>query len=444
MKLFDIAYKDMLRSFRSAFLLVFMFGIPLFVTGMFYIMFGNLKGQEAQAFQPPITQVVIANLDTGSDDLAQGLAASLPPGSQVRSLGVLVVQALQSPELAQSIQVNLAADAAAAHTAVDSHTAGVALIIPADFSAQFANPNGASTVELYQDAGLSIGPQMVQAILSQLTESLSNVQITVRLMMEHTGAAGSNDPASTGQIYLAASQAFVALGQNRAENLLEVRSAAPAVEKSATSARQTMMTSLIGPIMGGMMIFFAFFTAASCAQTILKEEEEGTLPRLFTTPTPAATILQGKFLAVGLTVLVQISVLLGVSALVFGIPWGSLASVTLTVVGTVAAATGFGICFTSMLKTTRQGGTITGGLLTMTGMLGMLPVFTNSIPGSSSALGIVSRLVPQGWAVNGLLLGMRSGSLAAAALNLLGLLGWSVGLMAIGLWRFSKRYAKES
>ena len=38
--------------------------------------------------------------------------------------------------------------------------------------------------------------------------------------------------------------------------------------------------------MGGMMIFYAFFTGASTGQTILQEEEEGTLPRLFTTPTP--------------------------------------------------------------------------------------------------------------------------------------------------------------
>ncbi len=76
--------------------------------------------------------------------------------------------------------------------------------------------------------------------------------------------------------------------------------------------------------MGGMTIFYAFFTGASTAQTILKEDEEGTLPRLFTTPTTQATILGGKFLAVGLTVVVQMIVLLILGRLIFGIHWGSL------------------------------------------------------------------------------------------------------------------------
>ena len=51
--------------------------------------------------------------------------------------------------------------------------------------------------------------------------------------------------------------------------------------------------------MGGMTIFYAFFTGTSTAQTILREDEDGTLPRLFTTPTSQATVLGGKFLAVG-------------------------------------------------------------------------------------------------------------------------------------------------
>ena len=43
MKVFDIALKDLTRSFRSTFAVVFMLGVPLLVTGMFYFMFGNIK-----------------------------------------------------------------------------------------------------------------------------------------------------------------------------------------------------------------------------------------------------------------------------------------------------------------------------------------------------------------------------------------------------------------
>ena len=42
MKAIDIALKDLTRSFRSAFAVIFMFGVPLLMTGMFYLMFGNM------------------------------------------------------------------------------------------------------------------------------------------------------------------------------------------------------------------------------------------------------------------------------------------------------------------------------------------------------------------------------------------------------------------
>ncbi len=64
MKSLDIAFKDMTRSFRSAFALIFMFGVPLLMTGMFYLMFGG-SGNNNQGFSIPVTKVVIANLDTG-------------------------------------------------------------------------------------------------------------------------------------------------------------------------------------------------------------------------------------------------------------------------------------------------------------------------------------------------------------------------------------------
>ena len=44
MKIIDIALKDLTRSMRSTFAILFMFGVPLLVTGMFYFMFGNIFG----------------------------------------------------------------------------------------------------------------------------------------------------------------------------------------------------------------------------------------------------------------------------------------------------------------------------------------------------------------------------------------------------------------
>ena len=81
--------------------------------------------------------------------------------------------------------------------------------------------------------------------------------------------------------------------------------------------------AIVAPIMGGMMIMYAFLTGASTAQSILREDEERTLACLFTTPTDRSTILTGKFLAVFLTVLIQVVTLIVVSHLIFGIDWGA-------------------------------------------------------------------------------------------------------------------------
>jgi ABC-2 type transport system permease protein len=193
--------------------------------------------------------------------------------------------------------------------------------------------------------------------------------------------------------------------------------------------------------MGGMMIFYAFFTGATTAQSILKEEEERTLPRLFTTPTPQAAILSGKFLAVFLTVLVQVVVLIVVSRLIFDIRWGQPGLVALAAAGIVLIASTFGICINSFLKTTKQGGVLFGGVLTVTGMLGMISIFAMNSPVAARLGDTVSLLVPQGWAVRGLFQVMNGAPAGAVRLTALAMLAWSTAFFVIGVWRFNRRYA---
>ena len=70
MKSLAIACKDLTHSFRSTFAIIFMFGVPLMVTGLFYLMFGSLSADEA-GFNLPPTKVVIVNLDAGDPQAGQ-------------------------------------------------------------------------------------------------------------------------------------------------------------------------------------------------------------------------------------------------------------------------------------------------------------------------------------------------------------------------------------
>jgi ABC-2 type transport system permease protein len=427
MKIFDIAFKDMTRSFRSAFALIFMFGVPLLMTGMFDLMFGG-STDNAQGFSVPVTNVVVANLDAGGPAF-EAIKTQFPGGSQANSLGDVILGTLQDKSFANLLEISLASSAETARTEVDSQKAGVALIIPADFSQQFSALHGQATIELYKDPTLTLGPSIVQSIMTQFMDNMSGAKVAVEVVTKQTG---STDPVMIGQVvsqYMASTPAG-----DPTTMLLDIHNTA------TTPQPANALVTIVGPIMGWLTIFYAFFTGASTAQSILREDEEGTLPRLFTTPTSHATVLGGKFLAVGLTVLVQMTVLLILGHFIFGISWGALVPVSLVTLGTILAAATFGIFLNSLLKSTKQAGLIFGGLLTVLGFVGGLPVFA---AGSSSVDTFVkvSLIEPVGWAVQGLLKVMKGSQAQDILLTFGVLVAWSIAFFVVGVLRFQKRYA---
>ena len=113
MKILDIALKDLTRSFRSAFAVVFMFGVPLLVTGMFYFMFGNIADEGG--FNLPKTRVIIANLDEGGPKF-QVNPKNIPGGKKADTMGDLIVSILESDEVTDLIEVKLTDSAESARS----------------------------------------------------------------------------------------------------------------------------------------------------------------------------------------------------------------------------------------------------------------------------------------------------------------------------------------
>ena len=433
MKAIDIAIKDLTRSFRSTFAIVFMFVVPLLVTGMFYFMFGNTaKNGE---FDLPRTKVVIANMDAGGPKF-QINPKNIPGGWKAETMGDLIVSILESDEMADLIEVTHASDAQTARASVDNQDAQVAIVIPPDFSKQFADVDGKAVIEFYQDPTLTIGPAIMRTILNRFLDSMAGIKIAVNVFMDETN---SSQYALLGQVVQGYLDTSLALSEDPAAELLDAR--APAgIRNNAEEKTQNLLLTIIGPIMGGMMIFYAFFTGTSTAQSILKEEEERTLPRLFTTPTRQATILTGKLLSVFMTVAVQVIVLLVASRLIFGIQWGEPFQVGLVALGIIFSASSFGIFVNSFLKTTKQGGVVFGGVLSVTGMIGMMSIFTMNSSGAAAMSGTVSLLVPQGWAIHGLMQSMNGEPVGQLLISFLVLLGWSAAFFVIGVMRFNRRY----
>lgn len=97
MKIVDIAFKDLKRTFLSAFSLVMMFGAPLLITGLLYFAFGGLTKGGA-GFNMPVTKAQVVNLDQPGS-LNSGFAA-----------GKMLVQFLQDPSLSDVLAISQAND----------------------------------------------------------------------------------------------------------------------------------------------------------------------------------------------------------------------------------------------------------------------------------------------------------------------------------------------
>ncbi|MBI3161334.1 MAG: ABC transporter permease [Chloroflexi bacterium] len=431
MKSLDIALKDMTRSFRSFYAVVFMFGIPLLVTGMFYFMFGRIA--DNGEFSLPKTKVIVANMDEGGPKFNVD-TDNVPGGEDADTMGELIVGILESEDMADLIVVTHAPSPAAARAAVDNQTQQVAIIIPVDFSEKFADVDEDASIEFYQDPTLNFGPRIIRAILNRFTEGMAGVKIAINVFLDE---AKPEDEIYVGEVVQRYLKLSLAEEEDLEGELLDVR---VPVKEDAAAKSENLLIRIVGPIMGGMMIFYAFYTGTSTGQSILQEEEERTMPRLFTTPTSQTTILSGKFLSVFMTVSVQVIVLLVVAKYIFGIRWGAPLAVVISATGIIFSASSFGIFVNSLLKDTKNGGVIFGGLLTVTGMVGMINAFSGKVT-TSAQFGDVSLLVPQGWAVLSLTQAMHHQPISSLLFTMSILLAWGAFFFIAGVWRFNKRYA---
>ncbi|HLB47266.1 MAG TPA: ABC transporter permease [Anaerolineales bacterium] len=421
MKVIDIALKDLLRSFRSLFAVGMMFVAPLLITGIIYFAFGGLRGGDG-APDLPVTNVVVVNLD---EPLADG-----------QNLGALLVEFLKDEQLAELITATEMNDEASARAAIDRQEAGVVVIIPTDFSAAVAAPDGRATLTLIHDPTLTLGPSIVRDIISQFADAFSGVKIALNVAGDQLADRGvESDP--TMQMTVArryAAWAAESGGEAASGTIPGLNVQSP----GAASSDDDPIAEIMAGIMAGMLIFFSFYGGAYTAQSILREDEEGTLARLFTTPTPRAVILGGKFVSVFITVAVQAVVLMTASALAFGVRWGQPIPVTLMVVGLVVVATGLGLFLVSFVKTTRQSGPVIGGVLTMTSMVGGL--FSTGVR-MPAAFDTITLFMPQGWALRGWRLAQEGAGAGDVLLPFAVMAALGVLFFALGAMNFRKRFA---
>lgn len=426
MKVFDIAFKDMLRSFRSAFAVGMMLVAPLLQTGLIYAAFGGLLNQsENQEMSIPVIAVQVVNRDLGA-----------PAGDL--NAGDMLVDLFNDDRLQSIFAVSVAEDEAAARAAVDRQEAAAALFIPADFTRAALTPGKQAQITVYEDPALTFGPGLVREVVDQFLDGFSGGQIAASALREQFAAQG-HAPDSALEQQIMTGYGIWLQSISSAQGLdLPVDIAPPARDAAPESTGSDQRTSFLGPVMVGMMILFVFFGAALTAQTIVTEQEEGTLARMLTTPTPAAVILGGKLAAVFLTLIVQTLVLIALSALVFGINWGNPLTILLASVGMVISAAGFGVLLLSFIKTSRQAGPVIGGVVTFTAMLSGL--MTTGLPSVPSFFEMTGLALPQGWALRAFRLALSGAAPHEVIVPLLVMLAFGIIFFMAGARVFRARF----
>jgi len=417
-----IAFKDLRSTWRNVPALMMMLAAPLALSALLGFAFGG----GSSGFSIAATKVAVVDLDRAP-------AASAPGAAAQTSVGQTVVGIMKSKDLKDLLTVTSKPTVTAARTSVDDGKDAVAVIIPADLSKAIfgTNTTARSAIELYQNPTQTVGAAITQSVVGQSLLAYTGARAAAVAAASLALSAGNGQRA--GALTQKAAQAFVRQSES-GSGRLTVAQRPPAL----AGGKKSKDVGVTGLVLAGMMVFFMFFGASNVARTILDEERAGTLPRLFTTPTPRQLILGGKFTSTFLTVLVQAIVLVAAGRLFFSIQWGALSAVSLLILVAAAVAASLGLMVISLVRTPAQAGAIGAGVYLVLALLG--GNFSGTAQ-SGTTYATVQRFTPNGWLLVGWNSTLRGGGVGDILLPLLVPLAFAVVFFAIAVLRFRRRFA---
>ena len=414
MKALSIAWKDTVHVYRDIAGLAMMFIAPLVLATVLGAAFGS-----GDNFSIAAVRTVIVDQDKGA-------------GAGTPAAGAMLSAALENPDLGDLLAITRLDSPEKARAAVDDGDAAAAVIIPAGLSSALASSVAQeANVEIYKDPALVVGPSIVAAVTESVVQTLNGSRAAAAAAARLAVSRGVTDTARLAGIASKAGTAFALQAQTDAQVTVEARN--PVVEGSIEKRPNVASQVLIG-----MMLFFMLFGAATPAHSVLEEHRNGTLSRLFTTPTPRSIILSGKFLAVFVVVLVQAAILLLAGLLLFKAGWGEPGPVVVLTVCSAIVAASLGLVTVSFAKTVGQAGAVSSAIFVFLGLLS--GNFTGTIV-TSGPFATIRRISPVGWLLEGWSKLLYGGSWGSIALPVLVALAFAVVFFTISVFFFRRRYA---
>lgn len=332
----------------------------------------------------------------------------------------------QPPEgLAELIAAESLKDPEEARRRVQRGAAAAAIFIPEDFSERlnaFSPTFGEQKIalEFYADAASPISAPIVNAILREFLNRLTNANIAL-------SAAVSQNP----------------LLLVRASEIAErAASAEPPITFTLTQGAQTRRATFepLQVFAPSMAVFFLGFAVAVGIVQIIMEKENGTLQRMLVSPTTRPTILAGLMGATYINGVLQLILLIIATSVLGGLMgmespvWGrDIPALLLIVLVVTAAFMGVGTLIVSLAKNRVQAQALSSAILVVFGVLGGAFFATAD---AAAPLGAASYISPTYWGSNAFLQ-LTNGTFPL--LNIVVLLAIAIVTFAIGLRLFKQR-----
>jgi ABC-2 type transport system permease protein len=365
-------------------------------------------------------------------------------GGSLPRVAIFVVNEDSGPrgaEVLKTLQENPNLEVTILSARIDAdHRIGVgermaAVVIPAGFSDAVLKETGGK-IDLIIDPAQSEKASIVRGLLTSalapiLVDAEVSRGVTQSLKTLPAGVvSGVNGVDQTGlmKFLTAALKGVVSSQVQDAINhpLVQVQLSA-AGEGKLRNRIPTLMESLVP----GYMLMFLFFLVSAMAASIVEEREIGTMRRLLIMPLPRAVILFGKMLPYFLIALIQMTALLFVSRLVFGISLGNSPLGLVLIIFVVSlAVVALGVLIAAFARTEGQADGMTTLLVLVMAIASGSMFPSIFIPG-------VQFITPHYWAIRAIQNIITRGQGVESILLPAGvLLGMAVVFFGIGAARF--------